>query len=94
MNAMRAAHGTAAVGVEEANPTLSPRLGSDTPLRRMLQNAALANLTLVAQGTVLARANVNMWGHFLGITISGTDPPYRIQGLAMEIVQSREWSFP
>jgi len=60
-----------------------------------LQNAALANLTLVSQGTVLARANVNMWGHYIGVTISSAaDVPYRIQAVQLEIVQSREWSFP
>ncbi|TMD08297.1 MAG: hypothetical protein E6J01_03940 [Chloroflexi bacterium] len=59
-----------------------------------LQNAALANLTITAQGMVLARANVNMWGHFLGVTVSGNDPPYRIQAIQLEVVESRTWSFP
>ena len=59
-----------------------------------LQNAALGNLTITAQGTVLARANVNMWWHFWGVTISGTDPVYRIQAIQMQIRKSRDWSFP
>jgi len=56
---------------------------------------ALGNpVTFVTQATVLARANANMWGHYLGITVAGTDVPFRIQALQMEVVQSREWSYP
>ena len=58
-----------------------------------INNSAQA-VTWVSQGTVLARANSSQFGHYLGWTIQGSDPPYRLQAVAFEVVPTREWSTP
>ena len=57
-------------------------------------NNALSNIQWIAEGMVLARNIVNQYGRYLGWTVSGTDAPYRIQAIQMEILMGREWSTP
>jgi hypothetical protein len=46
---------------------------------------------MIGGGQVLSKDEASMFGHYLGVTIKGTDPPYRIQALQMEYVKTREW---
>jgi hypothetical protein len=45
----------------------------------------------VGVGMVLSRATVAMFGRYLGFTIQGEDPPYRIQAIQTEVHATREW---
>ena len=56
-----------------------------------LRNAVNATLTLIGNGMVLSRGVANMYGHYLGWTIEGTDPPYRIQAIQQEVALTRAW---
>jgi hypothetical protein len=52
-------------------------------------------VTWVAQGMVLSRQVSNMWGAFLGFTITGEDPPYLIQGIQLQILKGPDaWLTP
>lgn len=53
-------------------------------------NNVNAPITWVSQGMVLASVAVNMSGYYLGVTISGTDKPYRIQALQLTVVKEGE----
>ena len=57
-----------------------------------LLNAAGATLTLIANGMVLSRSVASLYGQYIGWTISGTDAPYRIQAIQLEVVPTREWN--
>lgn len=59
-----------------------------------LQNNAMANLTIISGGMVLSRGDAPLSGHYLGWTLTGNDPPYRIQAVQLEVVPTREWSTP
>lgn len=56
-----------------------------------LRNSANNPLTLIGAGMVLARTETEMYGHYLGWTIEGTDAPYRIQAMQTEVALTREW---
>ena len=50
-------------------------------------------LQLVGQGIVQSRADAPFGGHYLGLTLSGNDPPFRIQAMQMEYIPNvSEWS--
>lgn len=49
-------------------------------------------ITFLTTGMVLGRSNATMDGQFLGWTLTGTDPPYRLQAIQMEIIPTREWN--
>lgn len=51
-------------------------------------------VTWVAQGMVLSRQVSNMYGRYLGFTITGTDPVYLIQAIQMEIEEKTKWATP
>lgn len=57
-------------------------------------NNALGTVNWLSTGTVLSRANSAQFGHYLGWTLKGTDPPYRMQAMAFEYVPTREWDQP
>lgn len=57
-------------------------------------NATSAVVSWLSQGTILARAQATMFGHYLGWTYAGTDPPHRLQAVELEYVPTREWSTP
>jgi hypothetical protein len=59
-----------------------------------LVNGGGQPLTLVSTGLVLGRGYSNQFGHYLGFTLQGTDPPYRVQMFGWEIEPTREWSTP
>ena len=59
-----------------------------------LQNSVPANLTLITQGMVLSRQTASMFGRYLGFSIAGSDPPYRIQAVQLELAETRQWSTP
>lgn len=56
-----------------------------------LVNALGQDLNLVGQGTILSRQQGAVYGRYLGWTVFGTDVPFRIQAVQMEVVQTREW---
>lgn len=56
-----------------------------------LLNASGQPLNLVAQGLVLSRSNLDASGNYIGFTLSGTDPPYRIQSVAFQYKGGRSW---
>jgi hypothetical protein len=51
-------------------------------------------LTILTQGIVLAKKDVSLYGHYLGWTVKGTDPPYRLQAVELEVTPTREWNQP
>lgn len=53
-------------------------------------NNVSATITWSSQGMVLASVAVNMSGYYLGVTIAGTDKPYRIQALQLTVVEEGE----
>ena len=54
-------------------------------------NNALATVTWVAQGMVLSTTgNIGISGYYIGVTISGTDKPYRIQAVQLTVVDEGE----
>lgn len=57
-------------------------------------NGSGAALTFVAQGLILSRTVSNMYGHYLGASVSGTDSPYRIQAIQLEYAPAGEWVTP
>ncbi len=57
-------------------------------------NATSAVLMWLSQGTILARAQSSQFGHYLGWTYAGTDPPHRLQAVQLEYVPTRAWSTP
>jgi hypothetical protein len=48
-------------------------------------------LTLISGGLSLSKSDAKMFGHYLGWTLQGTDPPFRIETVEMEVVPTREW---
>lgn len=48
-------------------------------------------LTFITVGLVLSRANAEISGRYLGWSVSGTDAPYRLQAIQMEVAAGREW---
>lgn len=56
-----------------------------------LTGAGGAALTLTTQALALIRKNSNMWGRYLGFTLTWNCPPFRLQALQMEVADSREW---
>lgn len=51
-------------------------------------------LTFVAQGRVLSRQSSYFYGSYIGWTVSGTDPKYRIQAIQLEIEEGPKWVTP
>lgn len=51
-------------------------------------------VTFLSQGMVLSRQAAKLRGQYLGWTLTGDDPPYRVQAIQMEYVPSREWNVP
>lgn len=51
-----------------------------------------APITWISQGLILAKVLATMFGHYMGVTISGTDPPYRIQAVETEVVTGKSWT--
>jgi hypothetical protein len=56
-----------------------------------LVNDGDAPLVIIGTGLVLSKANANISGHYLGWTLRGEDPPYRIETVEMEAAPSRTW---
>jgi hypothetical protein len=48
-------------------------------------------LTILTQGLILAKEQTSLFGHYIGWTISGNDPPYRLQAIEEEFALTREW---
>lgn len=59
-----------------------------------LINALGEDLNLIGQGTLLSRQQASHYGRYLGWTLSGEDPPYRIQAVHFETVETRTWQQP
>jgi hypothetical protein len=56
-----------------------------------LVNNVGATLVLVSGGLALSKADAALFGHYLGWTLQGTDPPFRIETVEMEVQPTREW---
>jgi hypothetical protein len=54
-------------------------------------NNVLASLIFVSQALVLSYAKIDIAGKYLGATVTGEDPPYRIQAIDFEVTPTREW---
>jgi hypothetical protein len=54
-------------------------------------NNSNAPLNLIGQGLVLSRQDAQLAGRYLGLSVYGNDPPYRIQAFQMEVIPGREW---
>jgi len=57
-------------------------------------NDAGALITWTSGATLLTRQNVPQFGHYLGWTLSGNDPPFRLQAVQLEVTKTRQWSHP
>ena len=57
-----------------------------------LVNTGAAVLSLITHGMLLSRTVATLYGHYLGWSITGTDPPYLIQAAQMEVADGRPWS--
>lgn len=57
-------------------------------------NSLGQQVTWTSQGLVLGRAKCEQFGHYLGFTYSGEDPPHRLQMVGMEVTPTRAWSTP
>jgi hypothetical protein len=57
-------------------------------------NALNQEIVFVAQGRSLSRSDAALFGHYLGWSLEGTDPPYSIQAIALEYEETRPWSHP
>jgi hypothetical protein len=42
--------------------------------------------------SLVGGSRVSLYGHYLGWTISGTDPPWRLGAAALEFIPRRPWS--
>jgi len=67
------------------------RIVNNVGVRMRLLNNNGDPLTILTQGIILAKEQATLFGHYLGSTITGTDPPYRIQAIEMEYAPTREW---
>jgi hypothetical protein len=45
---------------------------------------------------ILSREVSNMWGHYIGFTITGNDPPYLIQAVQLQYTKTpdEDWITP
>jgi hypothetical protein len=58
----------------------------------LLQNAANQTLVLRGQGIALPKQDAAMFGHYIGWTYQGNDPPHRLQAVQFEYVDTRDWN--
>jgi hypothetical protein len=73
-------------------PAVALRLLNQQNQILLLQNSSGQTLTLLGQGLALPKQDAAMFGHYLGWTITGNDPPYRLQAIQMEFVETRDWN--
>lgn len=57
----------------------------------LLVNNVGVPLVIMTTGLVLAKLGTALYGHYLGWTVQGTSPPYRIETMEMEYAPTREW---
>lgn len=55
------------------------------------QNGTLQDVNWISSGLILSRADSAQFGRYLGCTITGNDPPYRLQAMAFEYATTRAW---
>ena len=55
-------------------------------------NSSGQTVTFVSGGLVLPKQDAAMFGHFLGWTYTGSDPPHRVQAVQMEYAVTRGWN--
>jgi hypothetical protein len=60
------------------------------------QNNAGQIIGWAGQGMILSREVSNMWGHYIGFTITGNDPPYLIQAVQLQYTKTpdEDWITP
>jgi hypothetical protein len=59
-------------------------------------NNAGQPIAWAGQGMILSREVSNMWGHYIGFTITGNDPPYLIQAVQLQYTKTpdEDWITP
>jgi hypothetical protein len=60
------------------------------------QNNAGQIIGWAGQGMILSREVSSMWGHYIGFTITGNDPPYLIQAVQLQYTKTpdEDWITP
>ena len=56
-----------------------------------LKHAGLEVLFIITTGLILSKYDVALFGHYLGWTLKGTDPPFRLETVEMEYQPTRVW---
>ena len=88
---------TLTIDTERATAVDTPLAGNTITLLNavavalQLLNTGASPLTLVTQGLVLSRDNIDVSGAYIGFTIAGTDVPFRIQSVAFQYKGGRMW---
>lgn len=64
---------------------------NDWGARLTLVNSWGEELHLVTTGLILSKADVSLFGHYLGWTVKGLDPPYRLETVELQYAPTRSW---
>lgn len=59
--------------------------------RAALVNSLADPLALITTGWVLSKHETAVYGHYLGWTLRGTDPPFRVETVELEYAPTRSW---
>ena len=64
---------------------------NDMGVRMIPVNNAGEVFRIITTALILSKANADLYGHYLGWHLQGTDPPFRIETVEMEYQPTRVW---